>query len=144
MTGQRRWSRRRFLHAMTAVAALAATGGWWRWSARPPAAEWLASTPATGAARASAAVVGREYLRAREDVVAAETLVAEIASRVAGLEDLASTGSIEQARAAVAEAVVTDFAALDLVRVRGWILSATEARVCGLVALATDPSLTGR
>jgi hypothetical protein len=138
VTEQHRWSRRRFLQGVAAVAAVVASGGWSRWSPRASAAERLASIPATLEARASAAVVGRAYLRARPDALGPETLVTEIAARVPRVEELASSGSIDQVRAAIAEAVHGDFAALDLVRVRGWILSATEARVCGLVALAAD------
>jgi hypothetical protein len=86
----------------------------------------------------SAAAVGREYLRARADVPAPQTLVTEIASRIPELDGLVSRGSLDTIRAAVDEAVRSDFAAEEVVRVRGWILASTEARVCGLVALAID------
>lgn len=84
---------------------------------------------------ASAARVGRAYLRSHPAEASAARLVDQLTAgwpeRGAQLERL----SIAQLRRRVQSAVRADFAAGRTVAVRGWVLAASEARLLGLAAL---------
>jgi hypothetical protein len=130
--------RRRFLGAL-------ALGGtfWAAWAGQARA--WL---PAAGdrpaAARLlallgrpdSAAVVGRAYLASHPAEADRDRLAVRLdqAVRCQGCDPArARTG---QLRAALAGQIRADFAAARVVMVDGWVLSETEARLCGLAALS--------
>jgi hypothetical protein len=84
---------------------------------------------------ASAARVGRAYLRAHPTEASATQLLDRLTTgwpeRDAELERL----STAQLRRRLQAAVRADFAAGRTVAVRGWILAASEARLLGLAAL---------
>jgi hypothetical protein len=138
VTTRRGWSRRRFLRVSGSLAALAAAGV--AVGPRSPvnASARLASLVPS---RESARAVGREYLAARTDRPGADLLVAELRRGVPSLDRLVASGSDGELRAATDAAVRRDFAIEDVVHVRGWILSKTEARLCGLTALADESPL---
>jgi len=83
----------------------------------------------------SAKVIGGEYLRNYPQEANLDLLLGQVASRMA-----ASTGALlsmndQRLREGVDGLVRADFAADRIVKVRGWVLSATEARLCALAAL---------
>jgi hypothetical protein len=134
-----RWSRRRLLQVSTGSTAALVAGsmaaGWSLRGATVPtlAVRLIALVPS----RESAAAIGREYLRAAPDEAVTESLVRSLVQRSAGL---ASPENITDAelRALLDASCRLDFAEGDIVRVRGWLLSRTEARTCALAALAVD------
>jgi hypothetical protein len=84
----------------------------------------------------SAAAVGRAYLGAYPDEADAARLALHLerALRAQGLEPRRAPAP--RLRAALAEQSRADFAAGRTVRVEGWVLSQSEARLCALAALA--------
>jgi hypothetical protein len=97
------------------------------WRRSSPAERWLGGSRSIE----SAAAVGREYLRAAPHDRVRARLVAE-------LDTVIGSGSPSDAeiRRRVSARIREDYAAGDTVRVRGWILSRTEARLCALAALS--------
>ena len=97
-----------------------------------PAAERLAGLLSQ---RQSARVVGAAYLEAAPSEARVGSLVDAIA---ASLEGGASALRVEERelRGLLANRVERDFKEDAIVCLRGWILSRTEARLCGLAALA--------
>jgi hypothetical protein len=81
------------------------------------------------------AVVGREYLALAPGEADARDLTALIAARLPG-GHRALARDTGRLRATVDRCVRADFAAGRVVTVDGWILAATEARLCALAALA--------
>jgi len=83
----------------------------------------------------SAKVIGGEYLLKYPQEAAVDTLLNQIASRFvasdAGLLSATDYGLREQLDAMIR----ADFADDHIVKLRGWVLSATEARLCALAAL---------
>jgi hypothetical protein len=128
-----RWlpTRREWLaSAAGAALALIPLGALASASGRPQASaaeRWLAQlrTPA------SAAVVGREYLRSAPRESTRERLRADLDAAI-GTDALSDA----EIRRRVSARVRQDYAAGDTVRLRGWILSRTEARLCALAALS--------
>ena len=118
------------------VVAGAALASWPAWASR-----WLGGTTASPAEALlaafrhpdSAAAVGRAFLAGHPQD--ADTLVDSV---TAGLRcrgcDPAVAGRADL-RQAIAHEVRDDFANGRVVSVDGWVLSATEARLCGLAAL---------
>lgn len=84
----------------------------------------------------SAAVVGRAYLAGHPHEADRTRLGADLdqALRCQGCDP--AQASDDHLRAALARQIRADFAASRTVRVDGWILSTTEARLCGLAALS--------
>jgi len=80
----------------------------------------------------SAVVVGREYLRMAPAEREPERLAALISS-CCGERVFDSDG--EALRRSLVRRTRQDFAEGQVVRIHGWMLSVTEARLCGLVAL---------
>lgn len=78
------------------------------------------------------AELGGAYLAARPDDPDAEQLFAELLPTRMTDRDVQQS-SREQLRTVLHEAVVADFSAGRTVTVQGWLLSATEARLAGLV-----------
>jgi hypothetical protein len=83
--------------------------------------------------QASARVIGRAYLKATPAEAAAGRLVDMITMRLEG--GAGALRAPERLRGLIAARVARDFEEGATVRVRGWILSRTEARLCGLAAL---------
>lgn len=88
--------------------------------------------------RDSAATVGREVLRIRPAEADVGVLLAALAVSVPALPSLLSEASDDDLRAALDAASRRDFAEAGdgVIRVRGWLASVTEARICAIVALA--------
>lgn len=135
----RSMSRRAFVQGTVAllVAGAAATVGGLTLGSAPPVrpARRLASVVAH---RESAATVGREVLRLRPAEANLDLLLAALAASVPDLPRLLMEASDDDLRAALDAASRRDFAEASdgLIRVRGWIASVTEARICAIVALA--------
>ena len=132
-----RTSRRRFLAGAAAVAVPVALA---------PLKPWRALYEATGPdgpaarlaavlrARRGARVLGRHALVALDRPGSRELATQVLATVPGGAEALASA-SDDELRALLATGVRDDFAAERTVRCGGWVLSATEARLCALAAL---------
>jgi hypothetical protein len=129
--------RRRFLAWLAPAGAL-----WLGWPSqawtefafvrRPQTADRLV---AVFSRRTSAASVGRAYLAARpgEAEIARLAGALETTLRRSGCEP--ARADLETLRAALAREVQDDFARGRVVPVDGWLLSLSEARLCGLAAL---------
>lgn len=130
--------RRRFLGAL-------ALGGtfWAAWAGQARA--WL--PPAGGrpdAARLlavlgrpdSAAAVGRAYLAGHPIEADRDRLAVRLDQAVRCQDCDPARARTDQLRAALAGQIRADFAAARVVMVDGWVLSETEARLCGLAALS--------
>lgn len=74
----------------------------------------------------SAAVLGRAYLAVNPDEASAPRLVALIAG---------STDTADATATSLSDRIRAEFDAGELVRLDGWIVSRTEARLCALCAL---------
>ncbi|HMR31024.1 MAG TPA: hypothetical protein PKA13_08175 [Geminicoccaceae bacterium] len=85
--------------------------------------------------RDSALAIGREVL-AQQPGLSADVLVAELARAVALPPGRLARMDRELLRARLDAARSAEFGRADTVRVRGWVLAASEARLCALVALA--------
>jgi hypothetical protein len=121
-----RFPRRWFL----ALAALLATGG------RAAGASGIAAVAPTGAAphaellrllpaRRDAVIIGRAYL----DACPADRDLDAL------LRHFERLGAADTLRTAIAARLRKDFEDRDTVRVQGWILARTEARLCAICAL---------
>ncbi len=129
--------RRRFLAWFAAAGALwpGGPGRAWRGLAhvRPPStADRLA---AVFSRPASAAAVGRAYLAAHPGEAGVDRLAGELeaALRRSGCEP--NHADLATLRVATAQQIKEDFAQSRVVQVQGWVLSLSEARLCGLAAL---------
>jgi hypothetical protein len=130
--------RRKFLGAL-------ALGGtfWTAWAGQARA--WL---PAAGGSPAaarllavlarpdSAAVVGRAYLARYPAEADRDRLAARLDQALRCQDCDPARARTDQLRAALAGRTRADFAAARVVVVDGWVLSETEARLCGLAALS--------
>lgn len=87
--------------------------------------------------RESAAVIGTTFLRQHPAEADPGHLSATITAdlRARGCDPPRAGQS--RVRRAIAEQMRADFARGRVIDVDGWVLSATEARLCGLAALAT-------
>jgi hypothetical protein len=85
--------------------------------------------------RASAATVGRAYLAAHPADAGLERLTADLADDLCRQQCAPWRTTPAGLRAAFARRVRDDFAIGRVTRVDGWVLSLTEARLCGLAAL---------
>lgn len=132
-------SRRAFVRGAVglAVAGVAATiGGGAVGIGKPVApARRLASIVSH---RESATAVGREVLRLRPGEADVDVLLSALGASVPHLARLLAEASDDELRAALDAASRRDFAEAGpgLIRVRGWVASLTEARICAIVALA--------
>jgi hypothetical protein len=83
----------------------------------------------------SAKVIGGEYLRAFPQEADLGMLLELMASQLAA-SDAGLFGTTDhQLRERLDSSIRADFAADRIVKLRGWVLSATEARLCALVTL---------
>ena len=139
-----RWSRRRFLRASIGSSAALVTGsiaaGWLLQgdTTTPVAARLIALLPT----RDSAAAVGRAYLRITPGEADTDRLVRALVQRMPGLAT-AGLATDPELRALLETRSRLDFTEGDTVRVRGWVLSRTEARACALAALWSDDGPSG-
>ena len=83
----------------------------------------------------SAKVIGGEYLLKYPLEAAVDTLLDQIAARVVVSDVGLFSPTDHQLREQLDRLVRADFAADRIVKLRGWVLSATEARLCALAAL---------
>ena len=84
--------------------------------------------------RRSAGVVGREYLRVADAERTAEELLDRLVAGLPGGREAVEPASRSELHELVVAAIDRDFADERTVRLRGWIVSRTEARLCALVA----------
>ncbi len=131
-------TRRQFILAAAGagVAALAVATRPWQAlvaSAPPrPVADRLAGLLES---RDSARAIGREYLKLMPREADSATLVSLIAGGVPGGTSALTRASENELRQMIAARMVGDFAGERTAELDGWVLSATEARLCALVAL---------
>jgi hypothetical protein len=133
-----RISRRRFLAsaAATGVGAAGVALRPWRAVVRfvdPTTAGRLAGVFAD---RASAAALGRRYLRAHPAAASVDRLCDGVVARLADGRRAIAEADEDGLRRLLAGAVREDFASDRVIDVDGWVLSATEARLYALAALA--------
>lgn len=83
----------------------------------------------------SAVGVGRAFLEARPEEGDLEGLVRRIVGRSPELEAHLERRQVEDARRVLLARHRADWAEARMVRVKGWLLSETEARMCALAAL---------
>lgn len=86
-------------------------------------------------ARDSARAIGREYLRSLPPAPNAGVLVQAIAAGLPGGYGVLATAGDAELRTLLAELSSADFGEGRTVRLRGWVLSETEAKLCALAAL---------
>jgi hypothetical protein len=134
-------ARRRFLGLAAGAAALAAFPAAAEAAAASAADELALARRLAGlfAAPESAAEVGRRYLRAVPQEASLRRLVAAIAEEPEGAGRLDALGPAAL-RSELAARIRADFAAGRLVRLDGWMLSATETRMMALAALVPGPA----
>lgn len=129
--------RREFVAGLASVSTVLV--GWPAWASH--LFDGWAASPAESLLAAfehphSAAAVGRAYLASHPDDADAGRLVEAVTTRLhcQGCDPArAGKGTL---RAAISRQVRDDFANSRVVRVDGWVLSATEAQLCGLAALS--------
>jgi hypothetical protein len=129
--------RRRFFQAVLGMGSAAVVAKVAPWRAlveivNPPLSTKLVSLLEH---RCSARVVGGEYLREASGEAGARGLVDAIASELEGGHDEARAASGSELRELVARRIQRDFAEDRTVKLRGWIVSHTEARLCALAAV---------
>jgi hypothetical protein len=83
----------------------------------------------------SAKVIGGEYLLHYPHEAAVGTLLDTIAARIDAGDVGLFSPTDQQLRARLDGMVRADFAADRIVKLRGWVLAATEARLCALAVL---------
>jgi hypothetical protein len=84
---------------------------------------------------ASAAVVGRAYLADHPAEADRDWLAAQLGADLRCQDCDPARSDTARLRAALARQLRADFAQRRVVRVDGWVLSVTEARLCALAAL---------
>jgi hypothetical protein len=84
---------------------------------------------------ASAAVVGRAYLAGHPGEADRDWLAAQLGADLRCQDCDPARSDAARLRAGLARQLRADFAQSRVVRVDGWVLSVTEARLCALAAL---------
>jgi hypothetical protein len=130
-------NRRRVLTGLTAAGALLGVGayGTLRWASRADADGVVHRLLAALRERRSAAAVGRAFLAVYPGERDAERLAQDIMASVGGRDPALAAGGTRDLRQAISRQIRRDFASSLVVSVDGWILSETEAKLCGLAAL---------
>jgi hypothetical protein len=85
----------------------------------------------------SAVTVGEAYRRVAPEECAGDRLVELIEARCGGR---AFEGDRQTVRHRLSHAIHQDFVDAHVVRVQGWVLSVTEARLCALAAIVLGPA----
>jgi hypothetical protein len=136
--------RRRFLAAAAGIVILAMAPR--AWASRLLAGGRDASRPSAGGRlvalfhhRRSARFIGREYLAQRPEEAGEELLVGLVTRGLGGgaEEDLRSA-SQERLRRLLQARTRQDFAEGRIVRLEGWMISITEARLCALATVIEE------
>ena len=83
----------------------------------------------------SANIIGGEYLRMYPQEANVDILLDQIASRLAASDVGLFGATNQQLRERLDGMIRADFAVDRVVKLRGWVLSATEARLCALATL---------
>jgi hypothetical protein len=129
--------RRRFLAWFAAAGALwpGGPGRTWTGLVRGRAPRTADRLAAVFSRPASAAAVGRAYLAAHPGEAGVDRLAGELETvlRRSGCEP--AHADLATLRVATAQQIKEDFAQSRVVQVEGWVLSLSEARLCGLAAL---------
>lgn len=129
--------RRQFFTAFALSGAL-----WSAWQSR--ARVWLPIGRGPGAADrlasvlgrpASAAAVGRAYLAGHPGEADRDWLAAQLSADLRLRDCDPARSEAARLRAGLSRQLRADFAQSRVVRVDGWVLSVTEARLCALAAL---------
>jgi hypothetical protein len=84
----------------------------------------------------SAAAVGRAYLSSHPAEAHGPRLADRLAAGMRSQGCEPAQASSEELRAALSRQIRADFAQGQVVHVEGWVLSVSEARLCGLAALS--------
>jgi hypothetical protein len=84
----------------------------------------------------SAQAIGRAYLQSHPQAADARTLESQIAQSLASDRKQLIAADSRSLSELLAERIRQDFEAEQIVKVQGWILSVTEARLCALTVLA--------
>ena len=127
--------RRGFLRWAVAVAATASAPGLFRWRYTRERARHVLRLGAWVSASQDAQALGRAYFTIQPEEADEDTLLrllsADLDVSVLGMDD-------GELRRVSRERMRRDFEEGKTVSVRGWILSRTELRLCGLAALLTE------
>jgi hypothetical protein len=83
----------------------------------------------------SANVIGGEYLRQYPQEAHVDVLLDQIAGRMAARDVGLFSPTDQELRQQLDGVIRADFAADRIVKLRGWVLAATEARLCALAVL---------
>ena len=128
--------RRRFLQMALGAGGVVAVAGLRPWRALVRVTNQSLGARFAGllSQPASAGLVGREYLHQPAAERNVQTLVDAIAERLPGGGDAAAGATASELRELVASAVSRDFDEGVVVRLQGWVVSRTEARLCALAA----------
>ena len=86
----------------------------------------------------SARAIGRAYLSTQQDVPSIDALIAAICDGHSSLLAQCDRGDTKAVRNTLALKQRQDFEQGRVVRLHGWVLSATEIQLCSLVALAAQ------
>lgn len=127
---------RRWFLASAAAAVAVATARPWTALVRVVEPSVASRLAALFAHRESARTVGASYLAAARVRPSVDRLVDEVAAVLPGGRSTIRLASDEDLRDRLASRVRADFDEGLVVDVRGWILSATEARLYAIAALA--------
>jgi hypothetical protein len=84
----------------------------------------------------SAQTIGLAYLQSYPNEADAQRLEDQIAMGIAGGRAVLAAASTREISALINNRIRQDFEAEQVVKVQGWVLSITEARLCALSALA--------
>lgn len=128
-----RVSRRRLLAVIGAAGIFLAAGWRTRGLAAVPDAE-VARLVGLFKHRGSARAIGRVYLAARPEEADARRLV-DLIGRADDDPPLLDAANDTELRAWIRQRQARDFATGRIVKLDGWLLSATEVRICALAAL---------
>jgi hypothetical protein len=127
-------TRRTFLGALAAVVATAAGATRpWRFVVEIERRPLEARLAHLLRHHEAAAAVGR----AATSAAGSDVLVRSLATRLVGGVVEAEAADDDELRDAASRAVAADFAAMDTVKVDGWVLARTEVELCVLAARAT-------
>jgi hypothetical protein len=105
---------------------------WWR-GRREPLTSRLARLLND---RDSARVIGRAYLQKYAEGADCDVVLDQLVRDIAGFGGSVAPAGDKELKAAVEARIRQDFADDRVVKLEGWILSGTEARLCALTTLA--------
>ncbi len=129
-------NRRRLLGTIALAAGWLAFRPGWAWSVARDDPEHVLAQRLVEVfrRRQSAVAIGRAYLRELVEQPRVESLLQEVVADLDPAHELRRT-SLSALRQMLHARIRQDFAAGRTVRVDGWMLGQTEAKLCGLAAL---------